>query len=364
MGKLLLTDAQVQQVIAAATQSAVDLILADGYQADSDAESDIEIWAGHFTDHHLVSDHIIANFLARQDTSTAMFEQQLEALLSKTYDKKYPALKARQMVPEGPGIPSGAETVSSYGFDEKGEATLLASYGEDIRRVDLDGVKSTWNIIGIAASWALTIQQARAAAMSGVPIDAKGLMAARRMVERKIDSLIALGDSKFRIDGFAALTTGSSGVYLENKTGDLTGDWITATADNIRADLDICVANFSDGNIWEPTHLLLPTDLYARFRSLRIATGSDYTLLKWIEDQYELAVEKWSVLNTADSAGTGGRAILYVRDEEVVSSIVSQEPEQLPSVWTGLGWDTVMHARCGGVRVENPRGILYADQAV
>lgn len=335
----------------------------DGNRADGPV-SPIEQWAAHFCDRQLVNDHVIDGYLSRNDTTTALFENQLEALLAKSYDKKYPALKARQFVPAGSGIPSGAETVSSYGYDLKGEATILSSYGEDVRRVDLDGKKSTWSIVGIAAAWMMTVQQARGATMAGVDIDGKGLMAARRLIERKIDDLVTNGDADAGIDGFAALTTGATGVYLENKTGDLTGDWLTATVANTLADLDLCFANFSGASIWEPTDLLVPTTVFSRWRSKQLSTGSDYTLLRWVEDQYGVNVAGWNRLNTADSAGTAGRAILYTKDEEVVSSIVSQEPEQLPSVWKGLGWETIMHARCGGVRVENPKGILYADYSV
>lgn len=321
-------------------------------------------WATHFCDTRLRDDHVLAAFIQRADTSTALFEQQLEALLSKSYDKKYPELKARSFLPSGSGIPNGAETVSSYGYDINGEATILAGYGEDVRRVDIDGVKSTWNIVGIAAAWMMTVQQARGATMSGVDIDGKGLMAARRVIERKIDDLLTEGNADVGVDGFVALTTGSTGVMLENKTGNLTGDWLTATAANTLADLDICVKNFEDAQIFTPTDLLVEPGLFARWRSLQLSTGSDYTLLDWISEKYELNVSKWNRLQTADSAGTAGRAILYEKSDDVVSSIISQEPEQLPSVWKGLGWETIMHARCGGVRVENPNGILYADYSV
>jgi len=321
-------------------------------------------WATHFVDHRLYDDHVLAAHLQRTDTTTALFEQQLEAVLSKSYDKKYADLKARSFIPSGPGIPTGAETVSSYGYDINGEATILAGYGEDVRRVDIDGVKSTWNIVGIAAAWMLTVQQARGATMAGVDIDAKGLMAARRVIARKIDDLLTEGNADVGVDGFAALTTGSTGVMIENKTGDLTGDWLTATAANTLADIDICLANFSSASIWVPTDLLVDPSVYTRWRSLQKSTGSDYTLLDWISEKYELNVSQWNRLATADSAGTAGRAIFYAKTDEVVSSIISQEPEQLPSVWKGLGWETIMHARCGGVRVENPNGILYADYSV
>jgi len=364
VGKNLLNDEQLQLIAAAAAQGAAQMLIDAGAVAfgdDGEPPSLIEMWAGHFVDHHLRQDYVVDSYLSRNDTSTALFEKQLEHLLSKTYDKRYPALKARQFVPEGPGIPNGAETVSSIGYDIMGEATILSSYGEDVRRVEIDGKKSTWNIVGIAAAWALTIQQARAAAMAGVDIDSKGLMAAARIIARKMDDLIAFGDSALGLDGFLTLTTGSSGVNILNKSGTLTGDWLTATVANILADLDLMFAQFEGASIWTPTDLLLPTTAYTRFRSLKVDTGTRYTLLQWIEDQYEVKVDKWNRLNTADSAGTAGRAVLYTRDEEVVSSIVSQEAEQLPSVWKGVGWETIYHARGGGVRVENAKGICYGD---
>jgi len=322
-------------------------------------QSSVKMWLDHFIRVRLHDDSMLSGLVARNDIDTALFSQLLEAVLSKTYDKPHRRLKAREIVPEGPPVHPGAETVATFGFDYTGSASVLASYGEDVNKVEVYGKKSTRNIVGVAAKWAITLQQVRASAMSGIDIDGKSLAAAKYFVDKKIDDLIADGDADLGIDGFLALTTSS--VLYENQSGDLTGNWDTSTTvAEIEADIKVCMANYDSDGIFEPTHLIVPTSTFANWRHLRIDSTSQTTMLEYIADKFDLEIIKWKKCDTA-AASSATRNVFFAKEDSVVSSIVSQEPEQLPSVWTGLGWETVMHARCGGVRVENPRGILYAD---
>jgi hypothetical protein len=312
----------------------------DGFE-----QSAVKMWMDHFQ-HRVFNDDSVL-FCKRTDIDTALFAQLLEQVLSRTYDKPHVRLLAREFVPEGPPVHPGAETVKTFGFDHSGSASVLASYGEDVNKVEVHGKSATRNIVGVAAKWAITVQQVRASALAGVDIDGKSLLAAKKLVDRKIDELIADGEADLGIDGFLALTTSS--VLNETKTGDLTGDWSTAT-----------VAKTDD--IWTPTDLILDTPTYNKFKHTRLDSTMDVTLLSYFSEQFDLNISKWKKCDTAGPSDAV-RAVFYEKTDEVVSSIVSQEPEQFPAVWTGLGWETVMHARCGGVRVENPKGILYADHA-
>ena len=359
---------QVAEIVRAALNGHVDAAIAGALESmnvhDDGIASPNEIWCDAFANDWVLADHIISRAAQRNDTTTAAFQQQLEALLSKMYDRPYAPLKSRQLIPTAPGIPSGAETVSTIGFDIKGEATVLASYGEDIPRVDLDGSKSTWNIVGLGAAWMLTIQQARAAALTGVDINSKGLFAAMNFIERKIDSLIWDGDSDLGIDGFLALTTGATGCPILNKTGTLTGDWDTGTAANALADFHLVYDQVTTDDIFVPTDCILDTTTYVRWMALKHGTDSDMSVMEYLSKKYDIQFHKLKKADTADSAGTGPRAVLYEKSDRVVEAIVSQEPEMFPSVWRGTGWETVAHARCGGVMVNNPRGICYADHKV
>lgn len=345
---------------AASFQSYLDAYGGGSNRADSGPPSSSELWLDHFMAVRIHDDPQLHAMAERHDIDTAMFSQLLEAVLSKTYDKPYARLRAREIVPEGPPINQGAETVATFGFDSVGSAKVLAGYGEDIPLVDLYGKKAIRNIVGVAAKWAITLQQARAAAMAAIDIDGKGLNAAKRMIDRKIDDLIADGDADHGIDGFFSLAVDGSAVLYENKAGNLTGDWDTATVANVEADIAICLANFDSDDLYEPSDLVLDTSTYSRWKTKRLDATSHTTMLEYFADKYDFNIHKWKKADSS-APSSAKRCVFFAREEDVISSIVSQEPEQLPSVWQGIRWETVMHARCGGIRSENPRGMLYAD---
>ena len=360
----LLTVDQIAKIAREATLAALNNQQTIQDAIDDDQPSNIEIWAAHFVDHCLIQDPLINDAMTRHDTTTALFEQQLEALLARTYDRRYPGLIARTLVDQAPGIPTGAEVVASIGYDHVGEATILASYGEDVRRVDLDGIKNTWNIVGIAASWMLTIQQARAATMAGVDLDNKGLMAARRIVETEVDEIISLGRADNGILGILTQATGAGNVPLNTAGGTITGGWhAAATAANILADFSVMWRDITTSHVWRPTDLGVDSDSYARMIALPFNSFSDMTVAEFIETKYGVTIHEWWRCDLANAGGTAPRVVLYQRDPEIMEAVVSQEPEMLPSYWSGLGWETVMHARCGGTKLENPTGMSYGDLA-
>ena len=196
--------------------------------------------------------------------------------------------------------------------------------------------------------------------------DQRGLAAAKYFIEKKIDDILATGDADAGLDGFLTLSTGASGVFIENKSGDLAGDWDVSTtaASAILDDFGIMMANFEQYGLFVPDTCILDTNSWTRMIRLQINATSTTTVIEFLSEKYGLTFDRWHKVNLADSAGTGPRVVLYQKSDDVVSPIISVEPEILPSVWKGTLWETVLHARCGGVRVENPKGILYADHHV
>lgn len=287
---------------------------------------------------------------------TAIFADNLQHLFGRYIDKRYAAMKAKTFVPISTDIPKGAETVAVIGYEGVGEATILSSYGEDVNLVDLIAKKQIVPIVGIAAGWLITRQQIAAAAMARVDIDNKGLAIARRVIARKIDTLLARGDADRGIQGLTNL----SGVTLKTVT---TGTWATASADNIRKDLLEMKAEVESTDVWTPDTLLLDPLTYSRITSMIMGEGTGLTVADWLLRTVEglTSIASWSYLATADAAGTGPRQILYCRDREVVEGYIPVELEQFPPVNKGLSYETIMHARCGGVATANPVGLCYSD---
>ena len=305
----------------------------------------------------------------RMDTTTGLFENQLEYVMAQSYDRRYPGLKWREFVPAAAGIPAGAETVTQRGYDIEGHSTILAGDAFDVRRVTLDAMQQSTRIVSLAVKWVITMQQLRAAALAGVPLDTKGAQAATRIIERDIDSLVSLGDASLGLQGFCTQPVkawGAAGAGVVTAVAGapvgFTATWNTvATAAQILFDVALMRAWFSAQNVWEPTHLLLGSTTYAVLENMVALAGSPQTVLEVIRSRYQgMTVATWSRLDTA--SGTGGeRAVMYARDPAVVEAIVPVESEVLQPLWTGLGYETVTHSRCGGIQAADTTGILYAD---
>jgi hypothetical protein len=67
---------------------------------------------------------------------TVFFTRQLEHIKARTYDIKYPELKARMFIPVSNEVPSGAKTVTYRQWDRVGRAKIVADGAKDLPRVD------------------------------------------------------------------------------------------------------------------------------------------------------------------------------------------------------------------------------------
>jgi hypothetical protein len=290
--------------------------------------------------------------------------------MATSYDQKYPGLLARSFMTMASGIPEGAETVVQRGYDITGRATVLAGEATDVMRVSLSGTQQSTPIVGLAAKWGITLQQLAAAQMAGVQLDAKGMLASRLIVEREIDSLLALGDATLGLIGlcnqvikvWGAAGAGVNMAAVGAPVG-FTAAWDNpvTTAAQIMADIAILYGYFRAGNIYAPTDLVCGSGTYARLEMDQAIVGSEKSILELIKSRFPgLTVSSWWRLDAAGT-GTGERVMLYAKDPMVVEGIVSKEPTYLQPVWTGLGYETVTYARCGGIQAADTTGIVYAD---
>ena len=305
----------------------------------------------------------------RMDTATGMFEHQLRAVMAKDYDRPYPGLMARSMMPAATGIPAGAETVLQKGFDITGRPELVVSDARDIPRVSLYQMTQTTRIVGLACKWGINYDEMLAAAMAGVDLDGKGLQAARTVQEREIDLLLSTGDAQYGITGFlnqATKAPAAAGAGVELYTTGAPVGFVaawdaTATAAQILADFAVLEAKFRSENVHWPTDCLLGSGTYARLNTLTVVAGTTDTVLDVLRQRYPgINFRQWW---RCDAAGVGAveRAVLYERGDMTAESIVSLEPTMLAPVWDGFGWETVCYARCGGIQAADTTGIVYID---
>lgn len=312
---------------------------------------------------------------------TAVFLRQLTYIYQQTYDIKYPELKARQFIPVDNRVGPGADSFVWRQYDKKGTAKVVQNYADDFPNAEIIGKEFQSRVVSLGASYQYTLQDMRAAAMAGLPLETRKAETARRVMENLVESLAAYGLNQTQPgqDLDPVQETGDSIQFygLTNfpniQTSTTTNNWTSgSTVQQILADVN-ALQNLVFKNtkgVHMPNTLLLPTDIYGYLATTpRSPTFTDDTMLQYILKQspWLESIDYWVPLDTAgkkqDGTTVGGRIMCYQRDPEVLQMVIPQEFEQLPPQMIGMSFKIPCHMRYGGVTVRYPKALAYLDGA-
>ncbi len=293
------------------------------------------------------------------------FDRELQSLKTRTYERLLPAQKSRQFIPTDEGIPSGAMSFRWQEFDEVGKAKIIASYADDLPMVEVEGTEHVGKIRSIGVGYGYSLQEVRAAAFAGTPLNERRAMAARTADELLIDEILAVGDADNDLPGF--LNASSVPVYdaINGTAG--TTPWSTKTAAEIRDDINTIVAatiDATNGVEVGPFDLLLPPEQFTLVAQMQNSTSSDVTIMEFLlsANPFIRSIDSWHRLKLAATGGSLDRGMIYTRDPGKVEAIVPQEFEQLEPQQTNLAWKVPTHARVGGTIFHFPLSARYIDK--
>ncbi len=91
----------------------------------------------------------------------AFFKRQVEYVKSKTYDAKFPDLKAFELILISTEAPSGTGVITYRQFTGTGFAKIINDYANDFPRVDVYGEEKNAKVKGIGASYGYSIVEIR-----------------------------------------------------------------------------------------------------------------------------------------------------------------------------------------------------------
>lgn len=290
---------------------------------------------------------------------TALLAKQLEHVKSKTYDILYPGFDARKFIPVSTEAPNGAESITYRQWDQFGMAKIVANYGTDFPRVDAVCKEFTTPIKSLGASYGYSVQDLRAAALSGQRLDAARAAAARRSIEAMIDHVAAFG-----VDG--AGLTGFVNHPNVGLTSPAVGTWTAASNPlDIIKDLNKLVQAVIDQTkgVFRPNTILLAPSRFALISQMMMSADNNTTVLRAFlaNNPYITSVDQWPHLELANAAGNGPRIICYTRSEEVLQMELPQDFEQFPPQTSGLEFLIYCHARSGGTVIRYPLAMEYMD---
>lgn len=291
---------------------------------------------------------------------TATLSRQLLFVKSKTYDVKYPAFRAREFIPVSNQVPVGTKTISYVQWDMFGMAKVIANYADDLPSVNAVAKEFTSPVKTIGASYEYSIQDLAAVAKSGMPIDQMRAKAARRAIESGFDHIAAFGIPEAGMAGFV----NNINVPLVAPN---TGDWDASGTDATEtfADLAKLVSSIvtTTKGVHAPDTLILPISVFELLANKVVGTDFRSTLLRiFLESNTHIKnVDSWDKLETADAAGTGPRAVCYLRDPEVLELEIIEDFTQLPPQPRNLAFVIPCHGSIGGTCIRYPLAMAYMD---
>ena len=311
----------------------------------------------------------LANTLGfREDAGeTAVIQRALDYVEARATEVMYPELRAAKFVPVIPGVPLGPRTYTFAVKDRVGRARRVSGRGSDLPRANITLSENTSAIAGYGAAYHYTTEELRAfdyARGTGrgpaLALDTERADTAMEMIAREMDSVIAFGDpDDARIKGFL----NDSSVTLSTAAI----NWNVATFAELLSEL-IALANdpvVTSRETFRPDTILLPTAYLQLCQQVLNAFGTK-SVLQAFKDAMASAnrsvdVESWPLLSTADAAGTGPRAVSYVRDVKVAGCLIPAPFIAQPPQARGLEWEIPCEGVCGGAVIKAPLGVYYRD---
>lgn len=291
------------------------------------------------------------------------FARQLQHVKSKTYDIKFPELKARALIPVDFSAGPGAESIKYEQFTQVGIARLIANYADDLPRADIGAKEFISPVKSIGMSYGWNVQEVRAAAMKGTPLTTRKAAAAKRGHLAQENAIAWNGNASAGLPGL--LTNANINVVtIPNDGTGATTTWSTKTPDLIIRDINLMtrtVHSVSKGVEFADT-LLMPITQYNLIFDTPRSSQSDMSIGKWVlENNPHLKSIDW--LNELDGTGGGGADILfaYNRSPEKLTLEIPQDFEQFPVQERNLEMLVPTHHRVGGCIVYYPLSVAKGE---
>ena len=292
------------------------------------------------------------------------FAKELESVKAKTYDVKYPVLKARTLFPVSMEAGAGAETITYEQYDEVGMAKIIASYADDLPRADVKGKQFTSPIKSLGASYGYNFQEIRAAKMAGKPLTQRKASAAKKAILFKENDIAFKGDATTGLQGFLTHPNIPLVTIAADGTGALT-TFASKTPAQILRDLHKIVNSVPE-NTFEIEYadtLLMPLTQYNYIKTTPWSqTGTPESILEVFLKQSDTIKNVVPVYQLKGAgAGATDRMAVYRRDSEVLTLEIPQDFEQFPEQERNLEAVVPCHSRTGGVIVYYPMACAFVD---
>jgi hypothetical protein len=339
---------------------------------------------------------------ARYDNNTVanptlFLLRQLQYVRSEIRTIDYPEHKALQFLPLATDIPASVSQYVYFVRDRQGKSRIQnANAKSPMPRFDITTAERYGRVVSLEGCYGWTIDELREAARLNMDLPSMKAENARDILLRDTDEVLRTGQltsqdagapaqtastiggfvnhAEVAVSGTALTFTNEAGVSTTTTFGAAFHDWFVAatTADQMIDDLanleQVIVSATLDTH--RPDTLLLATALKNKLATTKMSQASDKTVLQYYlaNSQNIRNIDSWIYLDQAGvtDSGTGAlankhRLVMYQRDKRVLEAVNPIEYEQQAAQIEGFEFTIPCRAKVGGVKMYNPRAVMYAD---
>lgn len=302
------------------------------------------------------------------DANESMFfARELETVKAKTYDKKYPALKATTLIPVSLDAGTGAEMITYQQYDQVGIMKIITNYADDLPRSDVYGKEFHSKVVSLGGSYGYNVQEIRTAQKAGKSLNEKRATSVRKANDIKADRLAWFGDETAGVTGL--LNNVNIPAAAAHDPGGGTA-WSTKTPAQILKDLNDSVTAIEETtkSVEVPDTIVLPIAQWRIISTTNMGTGTDTTIKKYFMDNNPdiKTIERINEFKDVSplpsgAAGPGDIMLTYAKDVDVLSLEIPQPFEQFPAQERNLEFVVPAHSRFGGVIVYYPLALNITE---
>lgn len=282
---------------------------------------------------------------------------------AQVYEVRYADIQYPQLVPVDTSAPEWIKSVTYYSMDKRGSADWINENADDIPKADIELAEFETGVHAAGIGYGYGFGEIQQAQMLGIGLTNRKAMAARRAAEEMIDRIALLGDTDKGFDGLIDHPDVSA-------TPATTGDWATATPDEIIGDVNqaLTLVQTQTNNVVLADTLLLPYSLFNTIASKRL-TDTAMTILEFVR-QFNVYTATTGApltiraIRRLDTAGlsASARMIAYRRAPEVLKLHMPM-PHRFFPVWQSgpFRFEIPGMFRLGGLDIRLPSEIAYVD---
>jgi hypothetical protein len=296
---------------------------------------------------------------------TVFFLRELMQIAAESYDVKYAKLKGAQNVPFRTDIDAAAETYLYRQFNSVGKAERVKGPDDKLPLVNTLGKEFTHKLAIYGTGFAYSVDEIRAGAKAGRPLDRMRAQVARKVIDQKIDDICFQGDADVGTLGLNTLTNvlDYTGSLDTSGSGSPNTLWSGKSADAILKDMNGLVTKIVHDTleVESPTRILLPTNQYRQISTTARSTVSDTTILEFFQaNNPDISVSSWERLGGAGSEAKD-RMIGYDPQMMNLHLLMAIPYEQLAPQLDGWFYKVNVRCKLGGVVAPYPQSVCIAD---